>query len=58
MTPVPGHALPLKPHRFVTNKGVERFEIVKVIQEKPVLLCEVEVLDEDDDDSDEVSCMR
>jgi hypothetical protein len=50
------HTSHFAPRRFVTNKGVERFEIVKVIQEKPVLLCEVEVLDEDDDDTEQVSC--
>lgn len=42
-------------HRFVTNKGVERFKIVDVVKEKPVLLCEVEVLDEDDDETEDVS---
>lgn len=41
--------------RFVTNKGVERFKIVNVVKEKPVLLCEVEVLDEDDDETEDVS---
>jgi hypothetical protein len=51
------HALPdtLLPYRFVTNKGVERFKIVNVVQEKPVLLCEVEVLEEDEDESEDVS---
>jgi hypothetical protein len=39
----------------VTNKGVERFKIVNVVKEKPVLLCEVEVLDEDDDETEDVS---
>jgi ATP-dependent Lon protease len=43
------------PYRFVTNKGVERFKIVNVVQEKPVLLCEVEVLEEDEDESEDVS---
>lgn len=41
--------------RFVTNKGVERFKITDVIKEKPVLLCEVEVLPEDADESEDVS---
>lgn len=41
--------------RFVTNKGVERFKIVDVVKEKPVLLCEVEVLEEDEDESEDVS---
>jgi Lon protease-like protein len=39
----------------VTNKGVERFKIVDVIKEKPVLLCEVEVLEEKEDDTADVS---
>jgi len=34
---------------FVTNKGRERFQIKSVIKEKPVLLCEVEVLPEDEE---------
>lgn len=51
------HTLPdtPPPYRFVTNKGVERFKIVNVVQEKPVLLCEVEVLEEDEDESEDVS---
>lgn len=38
---------------YVTNKGVERFRIVDVVKEQPVLLCEVEVLAEDDDDTED-----
>ncbi len=41
---------------FVTTKGRERFEIKNVVKDKPVLLCEVEVLQDDtqQDKSDEV----
>lgn len=38
---------------FITNKGMERFKILKVLTERPVLTCEVEVLDEDNDTSEE-----
>lgn len=40
---------------YVTNKGVERFKVTKVVAEKPVLICDVEVLPEDEDESEEVS---
>lgn len=40
---------------YVTNKGIERFKVTKVVKQQPVLVCEVEVLPEDDDQSDEVS---
>jgi hypothetical protein len=40
---------------YVTNKGIERFKVTKVVNERPVLLCEVEVLPEDDNTSEEVS---
>eukprot|EP01024_Parvocaulis_polyphysoides_P006400 TRINITY_DN11708_c0_g1_i2.p1 TRINITY_DN11708_c0_g1~~TRINITY_DN11708_c0_g1_i2.p1 ORF type:complete len:293 (-),score=25.67 TRINITY_DN11708_c0_g1_i2:250-1128(-) len=36
---------------LVVNKGVERYRIRNVVQEKPVLICEVEILPEDDDQS-------
>lgn len=37
--------LPLEDGRMlITNKGIERFQILRVVQEKPVLLCEVEIL--------------
>jgi hypothetical protein len=35
-------------------QGIERFLITKVVKEKPVLICEVEVLPEDNDASEEV----
>jgi len=35
--------------------GVERFKVVRICEEKPVLICEVEVLEEDDDSDPEVS---
>lgn len=34
---------------FVQNKGKERFKVIKIISEKPVLTCEVEVLKEDEE---------
>lgn len=34
--------------------GVERFKVVRICEEKPVLICEVEVLEEDDDSDPEV----
>lgn len=40
---------------IVTNKGIERFKIIGIIKEAPVLICEVEVLPEDQDDSEQVS---
>lgn len=42
---------------YVTQKGIERFEIKKVVREKPVLVCEVEVLPEDNDCSEEVTAL-
>ena len=39
---------------FITTKGRKRFQIKSVVKEKPVLLCEVEMVDEDDDSSAEV----
>ena len=35
-------------------QGIERFAIKKIVREKPVLVCEVEVLPEDNDSSEEV----
>eukprot|EP00775_Hariotina_reticulata_P008862 gene8862-9041_t len=40
---------------YVTNKGIERFKVTKVVNERPVLLCEVEMLPEDDDTSEEAT---
>jgi hypothetical protein len=37
---------------YITSKGCERFKITKVVKDKPVLLAEVEVLGEDNDQSD------
>ncbi|GAX85660.1 hypothetical protein CEUSTIGMA_g13075.t1 [Chlamydomonas eustigma] len=34
---------------FITSKGKERFRVIKVVAEKPILLCEVEVLKEDEE---------
>jgi ATP-dependent Lon protease len=39
---------------YITNKGIERFRVTNVVKQKPVLVCDVEVLPEDDDQSDEV----
>lgn len=35
-------------------QGTERFQITKVVKEKPVLICEVEVLAEDEAQDEEV----
>ncbi|KAF8057912.1 Lonrf1 [Scenedesmus sp. PABB004] len=43
---------------YVTSKGLERFRVTSVIAERPVMLCEVEVLPEDDPDaSDEAKAL-
>ncbi len=34
---------------FVTNKGKERFRVINIVKEKPVLVCEVEVLPEEEE---------
>lgn len=34
---------------FVTNKGCERFKVLKVVQEKPIMLCEVEQMIEEEE---------
>lgn len=39
---------------LIENTGKERFQITRVVEERPVLICEVELLDEDNDASDEV----
>lgn len=36
--------------------GIERFKVVRICEERPVLICEVEVLEEDDDSHPEVQC--
>lgn len=37
--------LPLEDGRMlITSKGVERFQILRIVQERPVLVCEVEIL--------------
>lgn len=41
----------------VTTKGTERFKITSVIKEKPVLVCEVEVLPEDNDTSEQAKTL-
>ncbi|EIE22845.1 hypothetical protein COCSUDRAFT_33405 [Coccomyxa subellipsoidea C-169] len=38
----------------IENKGIERFKVLRICEERPVLICEVEVLDEDDDSLPEV----
>lgn len=35
-------------------QGLERFKVTRVVRERPVLICEVEVLPEDGDDGQEV----
>lgn len=39
---------------LIENTGKERFQILRVVEERPVLICEVEMLQEDEDASDEV----
>eukprot|EP01025_Chloroclados_australasicus_P056838 TRINITY_DN706_c1_g1_i1.p1 TRINITY_DN706_c1_g1~~TRINITY_DN706_c1_g1_i1.p1 ORF type:complete len:309 (+),score=26.22 TRINITY_DN706_c1_g1_i1:41-928(+) len=34
---------------LVVNRGVERYRIVDIVQERPVLICNVEILQEDED---------
>lgn len=36
---------------FVKNAGRERFKIVKVVEERPVLVCEIEYLPTEDESS-------
>lgn len=33
---------------------MDRFKIVQILEEKPVLLCEVEILDDEDEDHPQV----
>ena len=40
---------------FITSKGKERFKVLNVVAEKPILLCEVEVLPEEAEETEEVS---
>lgn len=40
---------------LIENTGKERFQILRVVEERPVLICEVEMLQEDEDTSDEVA---
>ncbi|KAF6266312.1 hypothetical protein COO60DRAFT_1456644 [Scenedesmus sp. NREL 46B-D3] len=42
---------------YVTNKGIERFRVRNVVRKLPVLVCDVEVLPEDDDQSDEAKAL-
>jgi hypothetical protein len=62
-TGAPCHALlpiPLQTdgRLFVTNKGRQRFAVKSVIRTKPVLLCEVQLLEEDleEEKKPEVRC--
>ena len=41
-------------HYPLRTAGVQRFKFLKVIQERPVLIAEVELLPEDDDTSQQV----
>eukprot|EP00951_Prasinocladus_malaysianus_P014256 scaffold108385_cov36-Prasinocladus_malaysianus.AAC.1 len=51
-------------HRFedgqmrVVNRGLERFKIVSVKKERPVLICDVEFLEREDDTSPEMRTLR
>ncbi|KAG2427714.1 hypothetical protein HYH02_014545 [Chlamydomonas schloesseri] len=40
---------------FITTKGRERFRVRSIVRERPIMIAEVEDLDEDDDDGDEVT---
>lgn len=42
---------------FVTSKGRERFRILKVVRERPIMIADVEELPEDGDDSEEVTVL-
>ena len=42
---------------MIANVGRERFRILKVLEERPVLVCEVEYMDDDDDRSEEAGAM-
>jgi Lon protease-like protein len=42
---------------MIANVGRERFRILKVLEERPVLVCEVEYMDDDDDRSEEAVAM-
>lgn len=59
-----GTTLEIQAHTFepdgkilVVNKGLERFKVTKVVKERPVLICEVEVLPDDDDGSEEAKAL-
>jgi len=56
-----GTTLKIEAHTFepdgkilLVNKGIERFRVTKVVKERPVLICEVEVMQDDDDATPEV----
>jgi len=42
----------------IVNKGLERFKVVNVQQEKPVLICEVEFLEQTDEPASELEDLR
>ncbi|KAG2423218.1 hypothetical protein HXX76_015475 [Chlamydomonas incerta] len=42
---------------FITTKGRERFRVRSIVRERPIMIAEVEELDEDDDDSEEVTSL-
>lgn len=42
---------------FITNKGRERFRIISVVRERPIMIAEVEELPEDAADSEEVGAL-
>lgn len=51
----PTHVLRQDGRIFITSKGRERFKITGIVKEKPVLIAEVEELEEDEvDDTEQV----
>ncbi|KAK9846374.1 hypothetical protein WJX81_002581 [Elliptochloris bilobata] len=41
----------------VDNLGVQRFRVLRVLEQAPVLMCEVEMLQDEDDSSEEVQAL-
>ncbi|KAI8463336.1 MAG: PUA-like domain-containing protein [Monoraphidium minutum] len=54
---ITAHTLEPDGRILVVNKGLERFRVTKVVKERPVLICEVEVLPEDEDGGDEAAAL-
>lgn len=44
---IQNHVINSDGRMYITNKGVEKFVVKKVVKETPVLICEVEVLQDD-----------